>query len=86
MRVVGAELEGGRALFVLFEAQLHVPSLFLFPVRRQDGEGGVEGGSTSFMDDAEVGVVLAMVILFSATAVGSGIAGERMGETKGLGI
>lgn len=86
MRVVGAELEGGGALFVLFEARLHIPSLFLFPVRRRDGEGGVEGGSASFIDDAEAGVVLAMAILFSATAVGSGIAGERMGEAKGPGI
>jgi len=86
VRVVGAELEGGGALFVLFDARLHVPSLFLFPVRRQDGEGRVEGGSASFVDDAEVGMVLVMAMLFSATAVGSGIAGERMGETEGLGI
>ena len=85
MRVVGAELEGGGALFVLFDARLHVPSLFLFPVRR-DGEGAVEGGSASFVNDTEAGMVVAMAVLFSATVVGSGIAGEKVGETEGPGI
>ena len=31
-------------------------------------------------------MVVAMAVLFSATVVGSGIAGERVGETEGLGI